>query len=163
MKLRLVTIALMLSLAGCSTIQSAGSSVSDTESGWLGSNAAKEAAKPAPLVSFKQTVVISEAWKASVGETGGRAFSPAVDADAVLVVSSANVLRLNLQNGTPIWKFDAGTRLTAGAGAGQGLVLAGCKGASLALTPVYRPINWSWLTGCEVQREQFALATSGQH
>lgn len=159
MKLRLITIALMLSLAGCSTIQSAGSSVSDTVSGWLGSNAAKEAAKPAPLVSFKQTVVISEAWKASVGETGGRAFSPAVDADAVLVVSSGNVLRLNLQNGTPIWKFDAGTRLTAGAGAGQGLVLAGgSKGELFALDLATGQPRWKIKLSSEVTGQLKAVA-----
>ena len=66
MKLRLMTVALVLSLAGCSTVKSLGGSVSDTVGGWFGSNAAKEAAKPAVLVDFKPTVALVEAWKASV-------------------------------------------------------------------------------------------------
>ena len=45
MKLRLLTVVLMLNLAGCSTVKSMGGSVSDTVGGWFGSNAAKEAAK----------------------------------------------------------------------------------------------------------------------
>lgn len=125
MKLRLAMIALTLSLAGCSTVKSVGSSVGDTVGGWFGSNAAKEAAKPAPLVEFKPSVVVNEAWKASVGDAGGRVLSPAVDSDAVFAVSSGNVVRLNLQNGAQVWKFDPAARLTAGAGAGQSLVLAG--------------------------------------
>jgi len=151
MKLRLLTVVLMLNLAGCSTVKSMGGSVSDTVGGWFGSNAAKEAAKPAALVEFKPTVAISEAWRASAGETGGRSFSPAVDADAVFVVSSGNVLRLNLQNGSQIWKYDAGTRLSAGAGAGLGLVLAGGgKGELIALDIANGQPRWKVHLSSEV-------------
>lgn len=140
---RLITIAMLLGLAGCGTIKSLGGSVSDTVGGWFGSNAAKEAAKPAPLVDFKPAVVLSEAWKAGVGASVGRAFSPAVDAEAVYVASSENVLRLNLHSGAPVWKFDAGKRLSAGAGAGQGLVLAGSdKGELFALEAATGRLRW---------------------
>ena len=37
MKLRLLTVVLMLNLAGCSTVKSMGGSVSDTVGGWFGS------------------------------------------------------------------------------------------------------------------------------
>ena len=151
MKLRLTIIALTLSLAGCGTVKSMGSSVSDTVGGWFGSNAAKEAAKPAPLIEFKPTVAINEAWKASVGDAGGRVLSPAVDAGAVYVVSSGNVVRLNLQNGAQQWKYDPAARLTAGAGAGQGLVLAGGgKGELIALDASSGQPRWKIRLSSEV-------------
>ena len=151
MNLRLITIALALTLTGCGTVKSMGGSVSDTLGGWFGSNAAKEAAKPAVLVDFKPTVAVSEAWKASVGDAGGRVLSPAADTDAVYVVSSGNVLRLNLQNGAQAWKFDPATRLTAGAGAGQGLVLAGGgKGELIALEAASGQPRWKMRLSSEV-------------
>ena len=159
MKLGLTTIALMLSLTGCSAVKSVGGSVSDTVGGWFGSNAAKEAAKPAALVVFKPTVAVNEAWKASVGDTGGRAFSPAVEADAVFVASNVNVLRLNLQNGAPAWKFDAGTRLSAGTGVGEGLVLAGgSKGELFALDMATGKLRWKVRLSSEVTGQLRAVA-----
>ena len=159
MKLRLVTIALVLSLSGCSTVKSLGGSVGDTVGGWFGSNAAKEAAKPAVLVDFKPTVALGEAWKTSVGDTAGRAFSPAADADAVFVASSGNVLRLNLQNGAPVWKFDAGTRLSAGVGVGQGLVLAGSgKGELIALDMATGQPRWKVKLSSEVTGQLRAVS-----
>ena len=159
MKLGLTTIALMLSLTGCSAVKSVGGSVSDTVGGWFGSNAAKEAAKPAALVVFKPTVAVNEAWKASVGDTGGRAFSPAVETDAVFVASSANVLRLNLQNGALAWKFDAGTRLSAGTGVGEGLVLAGgSKGELFALDMATGKLRWKVRLSSEVTGQLRAVA-----
>ena len=151
MRLRLITIALTLSLGGCGTVKSVGSSVGDTVGGWFGSNAAKEAAKPAALVQFNPSVTVSEAWKSSVGDTGGRVLSPAVDTEAVYVVSKSNVMRLNVQNGAQIWKFDPATRLTAGAGAGQGLVLAGGgKGELIALDATSGQLRWKMRLSSEV-------------
>lgn len=155
MKRRLIsmaaTAALAASLAGCSTVKSMGGSVSDTVGGWFGSNAAKEAAKPAALVDFKPTVALTEAWKANAGETDGRVFSPAVDADAIFAASSGKMLRLNLQNGSEIWKYDAGTRLSAGAGAGQGMALAGSgKGELLALDAANGQLRWKIQLSSEV-------------
>lgn len=151
MKLRLIAVAVLLSLGGCSAVKSVGSSVGDTVGGWFGSNAAKEAAKPAALVGFKPTVALSEAWKASAGDTGGRIFSPAANADSVFVASSGNVLRLNMQNGATVWKFDAGTPLSAGAGVGEGLVLAGgSKGELFALDAATGKLRWKVRLSSEV-------------
>ncbi len=151
MKSRLFAMALLLSLTGCGTVKSVGSSVSDTVGGWFGSNAAKEAAKPAVLVDFKPSVTLTEAWKSSVGDSGGRALSPAPDAAAVYAASSAQVLRLNLQNGAQTWKYDPATRLTAGAGAGQGLVLAGGgKGELIALDAANGQPRWKVKLSSEV-------------
>ena len=151
MKLRLIAVAVLLSLGGCSAVKSVGSSVGDTVGGWFGSNAAKEAAKPAALVGFKPTVAISEAWKASAGESGGRIFSPAANADSVFVASSGNVLRLNMQNGTTVWKFDAGTPLSAGVSVGEGIVLAGgSKGELFALEAATGKLRWKVRLSSEV-------------
>ncbi len=158
MKLRLMTVAVMLSLTGCGTVKSVGSSVSDTVGGWFGSNAAKEAAKPSPLVVFKSSVALAEAWKTNVGDTGGRPFSPAADANAVFAVSSGNVQRLNLQNGGQAWKFDAGTRLSAGVGVGGGLVLAGGgKGELFALDIATGQPRWKVRLSSEVTGQLLAM------
>lgn len=151
MKLGFLSILLTVVLTGCSTVKSVGSSVSDTVGGWFGSGAAKEAAKPAALVDFKPGVTLTEAWKSSVGETGGRALSPAADATSVYVVSATQVTRLNLQNGAPSWKYDPATRLTAGAGAGQGLMLAGGgKGELIALDAASGQSRWRVKLSSEV-------------
>lgn len=151
MKSVLITLGLVLSLSGCSTVKSVGSNVTDTVGGWFGTNAAKEAAKPAVLVDFKPSVALAEAWKANVGDTAGRAFSPAVDKDGIYVVSSTNVTRLNLQNGAQVWKFDPATRLSAGAGAGQGLALAGgAKGELIALDTASGQPRWKVKLSSEV-------------
>lgn len=158
MTLRLLTVVLLSSLTGCGTVKSVGSSVGDTVGGWFGSNAAKEAAKPAALVPFKQTVTLSEAWKATVGDSGGRTFSPGADANAVYAVSSGNVLRINLQNGAPAWKFDAGTRLSAGVGVGEGLVLAGGgKGELFALDMATGQLRWKVKLSSEVNGQLRAV------
>lgn len=151
MKLRLIAMSLLLGLAGCSTVKSVGSSVSDTVGGWFGSSAARDAIKPAPLVDFKPSVVLVEAWRASVGDSSGRGFSPAADTQAVFAVSTAHVLRLNLQNGAQGWKFDPGSSLSAGAGIGDGIVLAGSgKGELIALDSASGQLRWRVQLSSEV-------------
>lgn len=158
MNLRLITLALTLSLAGCSTVKSMGSSVSDKVGGWFGSSAAKEAAKPAALVDFKPGVSLVEAWKSGIGDSGGRTFSPVADATSVYAASSGQVVRLNLQNGAPAWKYDPATRLTAGAGIGQGLVLAGGgKGELIALDAATGQPRWKVKLSSEVIGQLLAV------
>lgn len=158
---RLIPVLLAASLAGCSTfnsISSMGTSVSNTVGGWFGSNAAKEAAKPAPLVDFKPAVALSEAWKTAVGEMEGRAFSPSAEGDAVFVASSGKVVRLNLQNGAEAWKSDAGVKLSAGAGVGLGMALAGGgRGELLALDAVSGQPRWKAQLSSEVTGRLLAV------
>lgn len=125
-------LALVLSATGCSTI-----------SGWFGSS--KPAAKPADLVDFKPKVTLVRAWDASVGGAGGYAFSPATDGQGVYAAArEGRLVRLDLATGKEIWRIDVGQVLSAGVGAGDGLVLVGTpKGELLAYKAADGSPAWS--------------------
>lgn len=117
-------------LGGCSML----GKTTDTVTGWFGSSKSR-AAKPAELTEFKQSRQLSKAWTATSAEAGRGIFAPAVDADGIFVAGeTGRVSRLNLQNGSEVWRVDLGKVLSSGAGAGGGLVLAGgLKGEVFAL------------------------------
>lgn len=110
-----------LSLSGCSWF-----------GGWFGSS--KPAAKPAELVEFKASANLARAWDASVGAAGPYVFSPATDGQAVYAAGrEGRIVKLDLASGRDLWRADAGQTLSAGVGAGEGLVLVGTpKGELLA-------------------------------
>lgn len=126
-------------LSGCSML----SKTTDTVTGWFGSGKSR-AAKPAELVEFKESRQLSKAWTASSAEAGRGIFSPAVEADAIFVAGeSGRVARLNLQNGSEVWRVDLGKTLSSGVGAGSGLVLAGgLKGEVFALDAASGSKKW---------------------
>jgi outer membrane protein assembly factor BamB len=142
----LIPLLLVASLSGCSMLGSLGGSVSSTVGGWFGSSST--AAKPAPLVAFKPSVALQQAWHAEVGE--GSLFSPLAEGEVIYAASQDRVLRINLQNGSAVWKTDvrslklgSKTRFSAGAGAGAGLVLAGSStGELVALDAASGNLRW---------------------
>lgn len=130
--LRVSVIALLSAglLGGCSVV----SKTTDTVGGWFGLGK-NRAAPPAPLPQITEKRQLSKAWTASAGEAGRGMFSPVLEGDAVYAAGeSGRVVRLNLQNGGETWRTDTGKKLSAGVGAGAGLVLAGgLKGELIAL------------------------------
>ena len=133
----LMVTGLMLALAGCGTV----SSVSNTVGGWFGSGPAK--AKPAELVEFKPTASLSEAWKVETGDSEGYLFRPQAEGDDVLAAGGSRVVRIAVATGNTVWRTDTGVKLSAGAGAGQNLVLAGSgKGELLALDRANGQVRW---------------------
>ncbi len=146
-------LALALSLSGCSTV----GSMSRTVGGWFGSGPAK--AKPAELVDFKPAVDLTEAWKSETGEAGGYLFRPQAEGGDVIAAGGSRVVRIALANGAPAWRYDAGVKLSAGAGAGQGLALAGsAKGEVLAVDLASGQLRWKATLSSEVTGQ---LLTAG--
>ncbi len=146
MKMRLIAVGLALALSGCSTV-----------SGWFGSSPAK--AKPAELVEFKPTASLAEAWKAGTGEAEDALFHPQVGGDDVVAAGGSRVLRIDVQTGRTVWNTDTGVKLSAGAGAGQGLVLAGGgKGELLALDLASGQPRWKVELSSEVSGQLLAVA-----
>jgi outer membrane protein assembly factor BamB len=134
-----------LVLSGCSTVDSMTSSVSD----WVGMGPAK--AKPAPLVEFAPSATLTEVWKADTGDSKGYLFSPQADADNVYAAGSNQVMSIGLSSGRTNWKTDSEEKLSAGAGVGQGLVLAGgSKGELLALDQKTGQQRWKITLSSEV-------------
>ena len=130
MKMRMMVVGLALAMSGCSTV-----------GGWFGYGPAK--AKPAALVEFKPAASLTEAWKGETGDTDGNLLRPAAEGDDVFAAGGRRVVRIAVANGNTVWKTDTGEKLSAGAGAGQGLVLAGSsKGELLALDQASGKVRW---------------------
>lgn len=151
--MRLIAAGLALSLSGCGAV----GSMTSTVGGWFGSGPAK--AKPAELVEFKPTASLGEAWKGETGDSDGRLFRPQVEGDDVLAAGGGRVVRIAVANGHMVWRTDTGVKLSAGAGAGRGLVLAGgSKGELLALDFGSGQVRWNVPLSSEVTGQLLAVA-----
>jgi outer membrane protein assembly factor BamB len=145
---KLAPIFLMASLmGGCGMF----GKTTDTVSGWFGSGKAK-GPQPATLPEIRESASISRVWSSTTSEAGRYVFTPVVDGEAVFVAGeSGKVARLNLQNGTEVWRMDAGKSLSAGVGAGAGLVLVGSrKGELIALDAATGARRWEVILSSEV-------------
>lgn len=146
-------IALVLSLSGCSTV----GSMTHTVGGWFGAGPAKE--KPAELVEFKPSSTLTEAWKNDTDDAGGYLFRPQAEAGDVLAAGGKRVIRVAIANGAPAWRYDAGTKLSTGASAGQGLAFVGStKGEVLAIDLATGQLRWKVSLSSEVTGQ---LLTAG--
>ena len=151
MNLRLIAVSLFaagmaLALSGCSTVE-----------GWLGSGSTK--AKPAELVDFTPTATLAEAWKADSGDANSYLFRPQAEGDDVFAAGGSQVVRIAVANGQTVWKTDTGVKLSAGAGVGQGLVLAGgSKGELQALELASGQLRWKVALSSEVTGQLLVVA-----
>lgn len=153
MKMRLIVAGMALALSGCGTV----GSMTSTVGGWFGSGPAK--AKPAELVEFKPTASLSEAWKGETGDAAGHLFHPQAEGDDVFAAGGSRVVRIAVATGHTVWQTDAGVKLSAGAGVGQGLVLAGSgKGDLLALDMASGQVRWKVALSSEVTGKLLAVA-----
>lgn len=148
----LITASLALALTGCSTV----GSMTQTVGGWFGSGPSK--AKPAELVAFNPVASLTEAWKVDVGDAKGYLFHPQAEGDEVLAAGGNRVVRVSISTGNTAWKTEAGFKLSAGAGAGAGLVLAGGgKGELLALDLATGQQRWKVSLSSEVTGQLLAV------
>jgi outer membrane protein assembly factor BamB len=145
-KVRMLVVGVTLILSACSTVE-----------GWLGSGPTK--AKPAELAEFKPAASLTEAWKAETGDIGGYLFSPQAEGDAVAAAGGSWVANIAAPTGKLAWRIDTGIKLSAGAGMGQGLVLAGgSEGELLALDLTNGQMKWKATLSSEVTGQPLALA-----
>ena len=161
MSMRWAVAGLALALSGCSAV----GSVTNTVGGWFGAGPTK--AKPAELVEFKPSVSLDEAWKAETGETGSYLMRPQLEEGSVLAAGGGRIARMDVATGKLVWKTETAVKLTAGAGAGQNLVLAGGgKGELLALDFASGQQRWkvaltSEVTGQLLVIPGFVIARTG--
>jgi len=150
--MRLIALGLALTLSGCGTV----GSMTNTVGGWFGAGPTK--AKRAALVEFKPTINLTEAWKNETGDAGGYLLRPQLEGNDVLAAGGGRVVRMAVANGMAIWKTDTGVKLSAGAGAGQGLVLVGGgKGEMLALSLDSGQQRWKVMLTSEVTGQLLAV------
>jgi outer membrane protein assembly factor BamB len=140
MKTRIAAVALFsaLALLGCSHT----SKKSDTT-------------KPAKLVDFKPALKVERVWHSSVkGEQPKLrlGLGAAVDGQAVYAGGhKGDLVAFNLQNGRQRWRRDLHAPLSAGPGAGDGLVVSGTTGgAVIAVAAADGTERWRITVGSEV-------------
>ena len=153
MKMRLIVVGVALALSGCSSV----GSMTSTVGGWFGSGPTK--AKPAELVEFKPAASLAEAWKGETGDASGHLFRPQAEGDDVFAAGGSRVVRIAVPTGAMLWKTDTEAKLSAGAGVGQGMVLAGGgKGELLALDLGSGQLRWKAALSSEVTGQLWAVA-----
>lgn len=131
---------LLLMLAGCSTV-----------SGWFGSGKDKTGKEPAKLVEFKPAATFQVRWHHKIGGSGNSILQPAVTSDAVYATNAKGELfRLDPATGKQVWRVDSGFTISAGVGAGDGLVLVGGVKGQLAAFSVDGKLLWKTKVSSEV-------------
>ena len=107
---------------------------------------------PAPLVEFKQTMVLSTVWSASVGKSDDYVFSPALVGDKLYVASAdGTIASFDAVSGKVLWRINAGVGLTAGVGSdGASVVVAGTDGVILSFDAASGKSLWKSQASSEV-------------
>ena len=106
--------------------------------------------KPGPLPTLDAKVTPQINWQQSVGRAAP-GIAPAITSGAVYAAASdGTLMRLDPATGRVEWKVSAGQPLSAGPGAGDGIVIAGTsKGDVLAFDDNGKPL-WSVRVSSEV-------------
>lgn len=120
---RLASVALMMALAGCSTLADLNPF-----------SRSEKRNPPAALVDFKPTLNARTLWTTSVGRAGNFVFTPALSGGYVYAAGSdGTIVRVDAVTGRQRWSISAGMPLTAGVGTdGNTVAVAGEKGVVLA-------------------------------
>ena len=133
-------------LSGCSTI-----------SGWTNSllGGSDNAEPPAPLVDIADPVPLKELWSTRVGVGLDKQFvnlAPFVYEDRLYIADrKGRVMALDAQTGKEMWQVKTDAALSAGPGAGSGLVLLGTSDAEvLALSDEDGALRWKAEVSSEV-------------
>jgi outer membrane protein assembly factor BamB len=130
-----------LMLAACSTISDSMNSLNP-----FGSSAPKMAA----LAPIQATAEARALWTTNVGKAGNYVFTPAVAGSSVYVAGSdGNISKI--ENGTAVWRINAGQPLSAGVGSDGSMVTVGTpKGEVLAFAAADGKPLWQAKVSSEV-------------
>ena len=124
---------LLITLAACAS-----------DSNKLGKDAAK-------LAEFKQAATIEIRWHYDVGNAGNNVLLPAIMPDAIYAANAKGQLfRLERANGKRVWRSDSGFTISAGVGAGDGLLLVGGVKGELAAFAEDGKLRWKARVSSEV-------------
>ena len=132
----LVSAAMVVSLAGCSTI-----------SGWFESDD-EDPTAPVELQSIEQTVKIKKLWSAGVGNGQGKGLyrlQPVIKGDVIYAASADGELKaFDRKRGKTLWKEDLETPLSGGVGVYEDTLLLGSsEGFVLKVDANSGAVQWS--------------------
>jgi outer membrane protein assembly factor BamB len=133
---QLISLTMLLALAGCSTI-----------SGWFESDD-DEATAPAELTDIAETVNIEELWSVGIGDgqgEGGYRLRPAISGSTIYIASAdGEVAAVDRNSGDVLWKVDIETALSGGVGVyEEALFLGSSDGFVLKLDANSGALTWS--------------------
>ncbi len=133
----LFALAGLLSLTACSGITDIKTDISERIFG-------REAAEPPePLTELKPTSDSKILWQAKVGNAGDFEFSPAVEAGYAYAASTeGEVVKLDVANGSQVWRVKVPESLSGGVGAGGSLVLVGTQRGSIYAYDIAGKLQW---------------------
>lgn len=128
----------LLTLGGCSTVK-----------GWIGS--ASTGPQPAKLTEFAETAKFTERWHGNFGEPGPNPLQAALTQDSVYGASgNGELTRLDRATGRQLWRVDGHITVTAGVGAGDGLVLIGSDKGEVQAYGEDGKLRWKHTVSSEV-------------
>lgn len=130
-------------LGGCSSMPSL-----NPLNWWSSDNSPKIAELP----EFKATSTIRVLWQINAGAAGDAVLSPAISAGHVYAAGSdGTVVKVNLQDGKPSWRVNAGARLSGGVGVDANTIAVGSpEGEIIALEASSGVVRWRARVSSEV-------------
>ncbi len=136
---------LIASLAGCAGF---GESISTGFGLWGGNDRVE---KPAPLPEIKPTLSAQAQWKAGVGSAGDYVFTPALlDGSVFAAGHDGNLARFDAESGKQLWQVGTGKKLSAGVGAGSGLVVVATRKGEVLAYDLNGKVLWESRVSSEV-------------
>ena len=120
---------------------------------WISSNDDED--KPAELVDFSEEVRLRRVWSVKVGNGQGDKYNrlkAAIENNTIYAASNnGNVLAINRENGSRLWRTELDFQVTGGVGFGGNLVLLGTENSSvIALDAASGDILWETQVTSEV-------------
>jgi outer membrane protein assembly factor BamB len=110
-----------------------------------------DAKKPAPLTEIKATVTPRVLWSASVGKAEDYRFVPKVDGSRIFAAAAdGTVTILDAEGGRVVTRFEAGRKLTSGAGGEGDLVIVGTAKGDVIAFDMAGKQKWMGNVGGEV-------------
>lgn len=107
--------------------------------------------EPAKLGEFKPTAKAEVRWHQDVGSAGRVAMLPAVMDGAVYAADeTGDLYRMRADSGKKVWHVDSGVKISAGVGAGEGLVLVGGEKGDVLAYDEEGKLRWHVLVSSEV-------------
>lgn len=130
MKFRLLIVAFLITLSGCSSVRE---SMAESVNGWFSDKDNSE--PPAKLEDFTANAVVSQRWSTNVGSSSTKLYvrlQPKVDGDRIYAAGAkGQVSAYDVNTGQVLWQVDTQLPLRGGPGSGDGLVLLGTADAEI--------------------------------